>query len=125
MTVWKSLPRPPEMEPDRKLPEAGAIVLGTKGGIMYGSHGAGGRADIPREENDGIQAAPQAPAAREGTSIRIGSTAIRTGKKAGSEFCLWRPADRDGAGGRDRDEITGQELNGMAGPSSRMKMPMR
>jgi len=33
--IWhdgvESLPRPPEMEPDRKLPEAGAIVLGTKG----------------------------------------------------------------------------------------------
>jgi predicted dehydrogenase len=34
------LPRPKELEEERKLPRTGAIVIGDKGKIMYGSHGA-------------------------------------------------------------------------------------
>ena len=36
----KRPPRPPELEEGRALPETGALVIGDKGAIMYGSHGA-------------------------------------------------------------------------------------
>jgi hypothetical protein len=49
--VWHSgleqLPRPKELEEGRKLPRTGAIVIGDKGKIMHGSHGAGGARLIP------------------------------------------------------------------------------
>ncbi len=40
-------PRPEELEEERKMPGTGAIVIGDKGKIMYGSHGAGGARIIP------------------------------------------------------------------------------
>ncbi|UCE48036.1 MAG: Gfo/Idh/MocA family oxidoreductase, partial [Phycisphaerales bacterium] len=44
--LWHSgtrpIPRPADLEPNRKVPPTGAIVIGTKGKIMHGSHGAGG-----------------------------------------------------------------------------------
>src|SRR4030095_7548668 len=43
--VWYSgtepIPRPPEMESDEKSIKTGAVVIGDKGTIVYGSHGAG------------------------------------------------------------------------------------
>ena len=41
------IPRPKDLEKDRKAVETGAVVLGDKGTIMYGSHGAGGVRIIP------------------------------------------------------------------------------
>ena len=43
-------PRPPEMEPGRKLPGSGALLIGDKGTILHGSHGA-----------DGVRLLPMAP----------------------------------------------------------------
>lgn len=40
-------PIPPEMEPDRKLPTSGALIIGEKGTIVHGSHGAAGMRLIP------------------------------------------------------------------------------
>ena len=45
-------PRPPELEPQRKLPQFGAIIVGDKGKAMHGSHGAGGWQLLPRARND-------------------------------------------------------------------------
>jgi predicted dehydrogenase len=54
--VWfegdATVPRPPELEPGRRMSTelgffTGAIVIGDKGKIMYGSHGAGGCRIIP------------------------------------------------------------------------------
>ncbi len=49
--VWydgkRTLPRPEELEEGRKVPETGAIVIGTAGKIMHGSHGAGDCRIIP------------------------------------------------------------------------------
>ena len=36
-------PRPPELEADEKLPDIGALVVGDRAKIMYGSHGATAR----------------------------------------------------------------------------------
>jgi predicted dehydrogenase len=40
-------PIPKELEPDRKIPASGAFIIGDKGCIMHGSHGAGGMRLIP------------------------------------------------------------------------------
>ena len=40
-------PQPQDLEPERKVPGTGAIVMGDKGTIMYGSHGASGVRIIP------------------------------------------------------------------------------
>ena len=40
-------PIPPELEPDRKLPGSGALLIGDKGTILHGSHGADGVRLIP------------------------------------------------------------------------------
>ena len=34
-------PRPEELEPDRELLKSGAIIVGDKGKMLHGSHGAG------------------------------------------------------------------------------------
>lgn len=40
-------PRPADLEPGRRLPSNGALLIGEKGTIMHGSHGAGGVRIIP------------------------------------------------------------------------------
>ncbi len=40
-------PRPPQLEANRKLPRIGAVIIGDKGAIMHGSHGAGGAQILP------------------------------------------------------------------------------
>ncbi|MFB0554873.1 MAG: Gfo/Idh/MocA family protein [Phycisphaerae bacterium] len=49
--IWfdgvEKLPRPEELEEGQKMPGTGAIVIGDKGKIMYGSHGARGASIIP------------------------------------------------------------------------------
>ena len=49
--VWHDgtyeVPRPPMLEPGRKLPESGALIFGEKETIMHGSHGASGLRIIP------------------------------------------------------------------------------
>jgi predicted dehydrogenase len=40
-------PRPTDLEPGRRLPGNGALLIGEKGTIMHGSHGAGGLRIIP------------------------------------------------------------------------------
>lgn len=40
-------PRPPELEPNRKLPNIGAMIVGDQGTILHGSHGAGGAQILP------------------------------------------------------------------------------
>ena len=36
------IPRPDGMEPDRNPPQTGAVLIGDRGLIQHGSHGAGG-----------------------------------------------------------------------------------
>ncbi|MHC4580850.1 MAG: Gfo/Idh/MocA family protein, partial [Planctomycetota bacterium] len=43
----RRIPRPADLESGRDVPRTGAIVIGTKGKIMHGSHGAGGVRIIP------------------------------------------------------------------------------
>ena len=48
-------PRPEELEPDRELPKSGAIIVGDKGKMLHGSHGAGSLRIIPEERMKAYQ----------------------------------------------------------------------
>lgn len=48
----EKIPRPPELEPDENNIETGAIVVGDRGTIVYGSHGAGQVRIIPQSRMD-------------------------------------------------------------------------
>jgi predicted dehydrogenase len=120
--VWhdgtESLPRPPEMEPDRKLPEAGAIVLGTKGGIMYGSHGATGVRIFP-EKKMGEYKQPPKRLPRVKSHHHDWINAIRTGKRAGSDFFYGGPLTEIALLGVIATKMLGQELKWNGGPFGR------
>ena len=79
------IPRPKALEDDRKVTETGAVVLGDKGTIMYGSHGAGGVRIIPETAMKAYKLPDKTiPRARGHHADWI--RAIREGTKAGSDF---------------------------------------
>ena len=79
------IPRPKALEDDRKVTETGAVVLGDKGTIMYGSHGAGGVRIIPETAMKAYKLPDKTiPRARGHHADWI--RAIREGTKAGSDM---------------------------------------
>jgi predicted dehydrogenase len=84
------IPRPPEMEADEKSIDTGAVVIGDKGTIVYGSHGAGQVRLIPEAKMLAYKKPPQ-------TIPRVKGhhwdwlEAIKTGRKAGSDFSYGGP----------------------------------
>jgi predicted dehydrogenase len=117
--VWhdgvESLPRPAELEADRKLPEAGAIVLGTKGGIMYGSHGASGVRIFPEWKMTAYKQPPKRlPRVKSHQQDWI--SAIREGKKTGSNFMYGGPLTEIALLGVIATRLLGQELRWDGGP---------
>jgi len=84
------IPRPADLEPNRKPVETGAVVLGDKGTIMYGSHGAGGVRIIPEAKMQAYKRPePKIPRVRGHHHDWL--EAIRSGKKAGSDFSYGAP----------------------------------
>ena len=84
----EKLPRPADLEPDRKVTDTGAIVLGDKGSIMYGSHGAGGVRMFPEEKMRAYKLpAKTIPRVRGHHEDWLDS--IRNRKPAGSDFALY------------------------------------
>jgi len=84
------IPRPLELEPDQKHVDTGAVVIGDKGTIVYGSHGAGGVRLIPQKRMDEYQRpARTIPRAKEHHQDWL--EAIRKGTKAGSDFSYGGP----------------------------------
>ena len=82
------IPRPADLEPDRKPVETGAVVLGDKGTIMYGSHGAGGVRIIPEAKMREYQQPEKTiPRVREHHWDWL--QAIHNGTKAGSDFAAY------------------------------------
>jgi len=87
--VWfdgeEKIPRPDDLEAGRKVPETGAIVIGDKGKITYGSHGAGGVRIFPETKMRAYTQPPQ-------TLPRVPDhfvdwlRAVKTGGVAGSNF---------------------------------------
>ena len=78
-------PRPADLEPDRKPADIGAIVLGEKGTITYGSHGAGSVRIIPEAKMQAYRRPPERYPRVKGHH-QDWVEAIREGRPAGSNF---------------------------------------
>lgn len=86
----KKIPRPPELEADEKDIGIGAVVMGTKGTIVYGSHGAGQVRLIPEKAMDAYKKpAETIPRVRNHQWDWL--QAIRNGTRAGSDFSYGGP----------------------------------
>jgi predicted dehydrogenase len=86
----EAIPRPPELEPDRKDIKTGAVVIGDKGTITYGSHGAGGVRIIPEKKMKEYRLPPES-LPRVSGHHEDWLNAIRSGGKAGSDFSYGGP----------------------------------
>jgi len=78
-------PRPAELEPKRQIPRTGAIVIGEKGTITHGSHGAGGVRIVPESKMRAYDRPPRKLPRTRGHH-RDWLEAIRRGRPAGSHF---------------------------------------
>ena len=84
------IPQPPELESDEKAIRTGAVVLGDKGTIVYGSHGAGGVRILPQSKMDAYKRpAKTIPRIREHHQHWV--ECVRSGKKADSDFSYGGP----------------------------------
>ena len=79
------MPHPPCLEEKRNVPATGAILIGRKGGITHGSHGAGGARLIP-ERNMRDYKPPEPTIPRVKGHHWDWLDAIRKGRAAGSSF---------------------------------------
>jgi len=86
----EKLPHPDELEPEKNVPGTGAIVLGDKGGITYGSHGAGGVRIFPDEKMKAYRQ-PEKKLPRPKNHHADWLQAVRAGKPAGSDFSYGGP----------------------------------
>ncbi len=81
----EKIPRPDDLEPGRNVPGTGAIIIGDKGKIMHGSHGAGGVRIFPEEKMKAYkQPEPTLPRTRGHYNDWL--DAIKNGTQAGSNF---------------------------------------
>jgi predicted dehydrogenase len=78
-------PQPEEMGPGKPLPGIGAVVIGNKGKIVYGSHGAGGLKLLPNALMEGRSQAPQRIPRSPGHH-KEWIEACKTGSPTGSNF---------------------------------------
>ena len=86
----EKIPRPEDLEEGRKGVDTGAVVLGDKGTIMYGSHGAGGVRIIPEAKMKAYNL-PEKKIPRAKEHHQDWLEAIRSGGKAGSDFSYGGP----------------------------------
>ena len=84
------IPRPKDLEPGRKAVTTGGVVLGDKGTITYGSHGAGGVRLIPEARMKAYKQ-PDKTIPRAKNHRQDWLDAIRKGRKAGSDFSYGGP----------------------------------
>jgi predicted dehydrogenase len=84
------IPRPDALEPGRNPVDTGAVVLGERGTIMYGSHGAGGVRIIPEAKMKQYKLPPKS-IPRVAGHHQDWLEAIHKGTKAGSDFSYGAP----------------------------------
>jgi predicted dehydrogenase len=84
------IPRPEELDREEGDIRTGAVVIGDKGKIVYGSHGAGGVRLIPSSRMDDFQR-PAKTIPRVKGHHWDWLDAIRNGRKAGSDFSYGGP----------------------------------
>lgn len=95
--VWfdgnNSIPRPEGFGPDDKVPGVGAVIFGSKGMIVHGSHGAGECYLVPQELMDQYSGknAPAQKIPRIKGHYWDWAEAIRSGRQAGSPFSYGGP----------------------------------
>ena len=82
--------RPAELEPDEKLPDIGAVVVGDKAKILYGSHGATAPRIIPDAGTDKFSRRPQRYPRSPGHQ-KEWIEACKARKSAGSDFSYGGP----------------------------------
>jgi predicted dehydrogenase len=105
----EKIPRPPEMESDEKSIGTGAVVVGDKGTIVYGSHGAGQVHLIPQAKADAYHKPPKTlPRAKEHHQDWL--QAIRNGSHAGSDFSYGGPLTEIALLGLIAVKMNGQKL---------------
>jgi len=114
--VWHDgttrIPQPQEFGADDKVPGTGAIILGDKGMIVHGSHGGGNCHLLPdslMEQHSGKNAPAQKIARVKGHAWDW-AEAIRTGRKAGSNFDYGGPLTQLGLLGLIALRFPGQML---------------
>ncbi len=78
-------PRPDDLEAGKEVPIPGAFVVGTKGKIRYGSHGANGVRIFPEEKMEAYRR-PEPTLPRVADHRVDWTDAIRNGGTAGSNF---------------------------------------
>jgi len=84
------IPRPKELEADHKPVDTGAVVMGDKGTICYGSHGAGNVRLIPDANMDAYKR-PEKTIPRAKEHHQDWLEAIKGGTRAGSDFAYGGP----------------------------------
>jgi predicted dehydrogenase len=80
------VPRPPMLEPDRPLPESGAIIYGSKETLMHDSHGASGLRVIPETRMQNFKRPPKTIARVKGKHEEDWIRACKDGNPASSTF---------------------------------------
>jgi len=88
--VWydgkRRIPRPAELEKDRKVVGTGAVVVGDRGKIMHGSHGAGEVRLIPESAMQAYKRPEKTLPRVKGGHYRDWLNAIREGRQSSSPF---------------------------------------
>jgi hypothetical protein len=102
-------PRPEELEPGKQLPSIGAVIIGDKGKITHGSHGAGGLRIIP-EEKMAAYKQPERTLPRVRGHYQDWLECVRSGKQAGSNFDYGGPLTELALLGNIGIRMLGQKL---------------
>lgn len=113
--VWHDgsirIPRPKQLEADRDVVGTGAVVYGTEGTIMHGSHGAGGCRLIPETAMQAYRR-PEASIPRvKAGHHRDWLEAIREGRTASAPFSYGGRLSEVGLLGMIALRLSGQELH--------------
>ena len=115
--VWhdgnNAIPRPAGFSADDKIPGTGAVIFGDKGMIVHGSHGGGGCHLLPDSlmEQFSGKNAPEQKIPRVKGHAWDWAEAIRTGRKAGSNFDYGGPLTQVALLGLIAIRFPGQTLN--------------
>jgi hypothetical protein len=106
-----TIPRPEELEAGRKMVDIGAVVIGDRGKILHGSHGAGEVRIIPeakmREYKRPAKTLPRVPRGHH----RDWLDAIREGRQSSSPFAYGGRLSEIGLLGVIAQLFPGQTLN--------------
>ncbi|HXE52081.1 MAG TPA: Gfo/Idh/MocA family oxidoreductase [Tepidisphaeraceae bacterium] len=122
----EAIPHPEGIDPALKLPQVGGLVLGDKGAIMYGSHGAGGVRIVPAEKAHAYQQKlASEPLKKTFPRVKGGHyqnflDSIRANTPAGSDFSYGGPLTEIALLGNIAIHHLGQELQ-WDGPAMRFK----